>query len=258
MAENETERSRDSSPEEGRPHGLLIGFSYNYSSHGMMAGSSSFGGTELQWNADGSVVLTSRLNGQGRRTELRYDVKPEIAQELRDYVEEQHLAALAERKIETPAVFDCFTSTTISMTFDSRPLGGRARDTRTLQCGATLMTFATIEKEISALLNRCRESGSLLSSEMHETGSLPGMLGFMSMANPPVQKDAAPSGGSPALPGTKWVCTCGFAENKGKFCMNCGKPRPASENDGRWVCPNCKTARNAGKFCAACGTPRPE
>jgi membrane protease subunit (stomatin/prohibitin family) len=49
-----------------------------------------------------------------------------------------------------------------------------------------------------------------------------------------------------------WKCACG-AENTGKFCAECGKPRPADEG---WSCPKCGS-RNSGKFCAECGTARP-
>lgn len=47
-----------------------------------------------------------------------------------------------------------------------------------------------------------------------------------------------------------WKCSCG-AENTGKFCTECGKPRPA---DGKWKC-SCG-AENTGKFCTECGKPR--
>lgn len=46
-----------------------------------------------------------------------------------------------------------------------------------------------------------------------------------------------------------WLCGCG-AINQGKFCSNCGKPAPAKE----WTC-SCG-ATNEGKFCCNCGTPR--
>ena len=52
----------------------------------------------------------------------------------------------------------------------------------------------------------------------------------------------APAGG--------WKCSCG-AVNTGKFCGECGKPRPADE----WTC-SCGSV-NKGKFCANCGNPRP-
>ena len=49
----------------------------------------------------------------------------------------------------------------------------------------------------------------------------------------------------------EWTCSCG-AKNTGKFCANCGKPKPADE--GEWTC-SCGT-KNTGKFCANCGKPR--
>ena len=50
---------------------------------------------------------------------------------------------------------------------------------------------------------------------------------------------------------TPWKCSCG-ATNTGKFCSECGAPRPREE----WVC-SCGT-KNKGKFCPECGAKRPE
>ena len=66
-------------------------------------------------------------------------------------------------------------------------------------------------------------------------------------AQQPVQQaapQAAPAAG-------KWICSCGVA-NTGKFCAECGKPKPA---DDGWTC-SCGTL-NKGKFCQNCGKPRP-
>lgn len=57
---------------------------------------------------------------------------------------------------------------------------------------------------------------------------------------PPEQKEAA------------WTCECG-AQNTGKFCSECGKPKPAPA--GGWTC-ECG-AQNTGKFCSECGKPKP-
>ena len=54
---------------------------------------------------------------------------------------------------------------------------------------------------------------------------------------------------APAASG--WQCSCGV-QNTGKFCENCGKPKP---EDG-WVC-SCG-AHNKGKFCSECGKPKQE
>ena len=59
------------------------------------------------------------------------------------------------------------------------------------------------------------------------------------------QQPAAPAADS-------WKCSCG-ATNTGKFCMECGSPRPAAPTG--WVC-SCG-AKNTGKFCMECGKPRP-
>lgn len=56
----------------------------------------------------------------------------------------------------------------------------------------------------------------------------------------PAQAEAQPSG---------WVCSCG-ASNTGKFCSECGAPKPSAE----WTC-SCG-AVNKGKFCSECGKPR--
>jgi membrane protease subunit (stomatin/prohibitin family) len=49
-----------------------------------------------------------------------------------------------------------------------------------------------------------------------------------------------------------WTCECGTS-NTGKFCANCGKPKPEPQG---WTC-ECGTS-NTGKFCANCGKPKPE
>lgn len=48
-----------------------------------------------------------------------------------------------------------------------------------------------------------------------------------------------------------WSCTCGKGGNAGKFCSECGKPKPAEG----WSC-SCGAA-NTGKFCSECGKPAP-
>lgn len=70
------------------------------------------------------------------------------------------------------------------------------------------------------------------------------------MGQQQVAQQAAPAAPQPA----GWACACGKSGNTGKFCMECGKPKP--ENEGGWKCPGCGTY-NKGKFCAECGKPKP-
>lgn len=65
---------------------------------------------------------------------------------------------------------------------------------------------------------------------------------------------AAPTQAAPtqAAPENGWTCACG-TKNTGKFCANCGQPKP--EQPVGWTC-SCG-AVNKGKFCAECGKPKP-
>ena len=60
-----------------------------------------------------------------------------------------------------------------------------------------------------------------------------------------MQREAAP-------PANGWKCSCGVM-NTGKFCLECGKPKPAPADS--WKC-SCGTV-NSGKFCLECGKPKP-
>ena len=50
-----------------------------------------------------------------------------------------------------------------------------------------------------------------------------------------------------------WTCSCGRGDNRGKFCQECGLPKPALDG---WTC-SCGHV-NQGKFCQECGRRKPE
>ncbi len=61
---------------------------------------------------------------------------------------------------------------------------------------------------------------------------------------------------TPAAPAPdSWTCTCGQGGNTGKFCQDCGSPKPVPFPAGGWKC-TCG-ATPTGKFCPECGSPRP-
>ena len=72
----------------------------------------------------------------------------------------------------------------------------------------------------------------------------------MGQAQQAAQQQAAPA--APAADG--WVCAKCGAKATGKFCPECGAPKPADPNC--WVCPTCG-AQNKGKFCSECGAKKP-
>jgi len=68
----------------------------------------------------------------------------------------------------------------------------------------------------------------------------------MQMMQQQQMQQAAPAAGG-------WTCACGKVGNTGKFCAECGKPKPA--DNGSWTC--VCGAQNTGRFCAECGKPKP-
>lgn len=73
----------------------------------------------------------------------------------------------------------------------------------------------------------------------------------------PSPAPASPSAPSAKAPATapsaaSWTCACG-AVNTGKFCIECGTPKPAPVKG--WTC-SCG-AVNQGKFCPECGAKKP-
>ena len=77
-------------------------------------------------------------------------------------------------------------------------------------------------------------------------GNLMGMAQQQQQAQ--MARQAAPAAGG-------WTCSCGHSGNTGKFCSECGKPKPAEAT--AWTC-SCGHSGNTGKFCSECGKPRPE
>ena len=65
-------------------------------------------------------------------------------------------------------------------------------------------------------------------------------------------QQAAQPAPAPAAPAGGWTCSCGHSGNTGKFCSECGSPKPVSDS---WTC--ACGAVNTGKFCAECGKPKP-
>ncbi len=87
-------------------------------------------------------------------------------------------------------------------------------------------------------MNMAQQAGGVNASQLFA-------MGQQQNAQPaPAPAPAAPAAGS-------WTCACGSV-NTGKFCSNCGQPKP---DDGSWTC-ECG-ATNTGKFCTNCGKAKP-
>ena len=56
-----------------------------------------------------------------------------------------------------------------------------------------------------------------------------------------------------------WTCPeCGHEGNTGKFCTECGAPKPAANEATTWTCPKCGHEGNTGAFCEECGARKPD
>ena len=76
-------------------------------------------------------------------------------------------------------------------------------------------------------------------------------MGQQNQQNQQAQQSAPAA--APATAAGAWKCKCG-ATATGKFCPECGSPKPA--DDAGWTC-SCG-AVNKGKFCQNCGAKKPE
>lgn len=88
-----------------------------------------------------------------------------------------------------------------------------------------------------ANMNAAQNAGGMNASQLYSMG-----------AQQAQQQPQQPAAGA-------WTCpSCGQQGNTGKFCSNCGTPRPQAGET--WTCPSCGQQGNTGKFCSNCGKPR--
>lgn len=91
---------------------------------------------------------------------------------------------------------------------------------------------------------------------MQATGGMMGAASAANMQQMQMQQGQQPKQDVKTVQDAKaagWTCGCG-AVNTGKFCSECGNPKP--QETGVWIC-GCGT-QNTGKFCSECGNKRPE
>lgn len=90
---------------------------------------------------------------------------------------------------------------------------------------------------------------SMMQGMMNNGGFMQNGVQQNQQAAPMMQQPAA----APAGAVLGWTCACGKADNRGKFCAECGQKKP---DDAGWTCSCGKV--NQGKFCTECGGKKPE
>ncbi len=114
-----------------------------------------------------------------------------------------------------------------------------------------------VEAQAEAMKSAGKNSGGAMQGffgmgmAMNAGGMNAGSLYQMGAEQQKAREAAAPAPTpAPAPKAEGWKCSCG-AENTGKFCVECGNPKPAVG----WKC-SCG-AVNMGKFCPECGAKKP-
>ena len=207
-----------------------------------------------------SELLTALQPAFARISEMgiRYSAVPAHTKELADALNAELSHEWRERRgIEIAA----FGVNTISAPEDQEQM------IRDLQKAAVMANPAMAAANIASA-----QSDAMRAAAANPAGAAMGFMG-MGMANgmggmntaqlfgqAAQQQAAQPQAGvavggvaSAPAAGDAWTCSCG-AQNTGKFCGNCGSPRP--EAPGPWFCTNCGT-QNTGNFCSGCGSKRP-
>ena len=100
-------------------------------------------------------------------------------------------------------------------------------------------------------MNMAGQAGGVNASQLFQMGQQNAQTLQTQAAQPAATQ--APVNAAPVNTNVQsaWKCSCG-ATVTGKFCSECGSPKPAEE----WKC-SCGVV-NKGKFCAECGAKRPE
>lgn len=205
-------------------------------------------------NIDGQLkaeLMTALQPAFARISELgvRYSALPGHTMEIADALNE----VLSEKWVQSRGIE--ITSFAVSSVTASE------EDERTIQdlqktamlrnpnMAAATLVGAQAEAMKSAAANQ--SAGSMMAfAGMNMAASAGGMNAgdLYAMSNAQAVVQASPG---PGKQEAGWSCACGASGNSGKFCLECGKPKPT---DG-WAC-SCG-AVNQGRFCQECGKAKP-
>ncbi len=113
------------------------------------------------------------------------------------------------------------------------------------------LASAQMEAQVAAASNEAGAATGFIGMGMANAMGAANSDLYATKTTPVAGVGATISSGIAAPVPVTWDCSCGATGNTGKFCGECGAPKPA---DG-WKC-ECG-AVNKGKFCSECGKPKP-
>lgn len=220
---------------------------------------------------EGDVYERSRLDSQ-LKSELLTALQPAFARvsALRiDYSQlPGHTPELAQalNDVLSPKWRDLRGIEIVSIGINS--VKANEEDEEKIQKAQMGLTLSRPDIGLGTLVDATADSMRAAAANEGGMGAAMGYMG-MNMANQAgaglaqeLARQAAAQPHPAAAPATQtgaagtWTCSCGQSGNTGKFCSNCGKPKP--QPAAEWTCPQCGQSGNKGNFCSNCGTPRPQ
>jgi len=244
-------------------HGRLTAVDRHSHSNGMMM----FSGVSDKFTlkeTDGEwVVLHEHKNDMDGTDEKLYRADAAALEKIAQIAEEENLYAWGEMRIDPekddrPKVYDYSSSAGITLYTDDR-VGGYFSfncDTARFYGGGKVID------EINAIIGSFVTDENLI-RQKHLPVTDPRVIEMKNKWFPDLNEPKAPDTSADTENG--WGCgECGARGSEGKYCANCGAPKP-SEKPGewvytgeKWVCPGCGQDGNEGKFCCGCGNWRPD
>ena len=194
-----------------------------------------------------SELLTALQPAFGKLAEtgVRYSMLPNHTTEIADALNE----TLSKKWIELRGLeVVSFGINSVSIPKEDEDMIKTAQK-KAMMKDAAYATASLKDAAAEAMVAAANNSGGAMTGfmGMNMAGNVAGNIFGQDAASQP-QQTAQPQ--QPTAGG--WTCSCG-AVNTGKFCSECGSPKPVEET---WTC-SCGTV-NKGKFCSECGAKKPE
>ena len=212
-------------------HGELISIAYISSSSGMMFNSDTLNSLTLERDGEhAKLTVREKQSGGGTETSV-YKAELSIFDKLRAIIDRENVAAWSALKyVELFQVMDYSSSEGLTLIFDDSSIGGSRRAWRDIDCKAVEQQGRKdVISEIRAIL-AVEGRGELISKSSQPVPSM-GVMGFTMGGGVPVGlMGMGMAAAMMAQTAGSWICpVCGESTNKGKFCTECGSPRPTEQ-----------------------------